>query len=449
MLLDALDFILLPFYLAIIYFFAKRVQEKRIVYNQVYRHYISGLFVKIFGGIALVLIYTLYYNGGDTTAYFIGGLILKKLSYVNFSGYLEIMGNNLTHETYSYFNSSTAYPQYFFDKQSFAVVRASNLISFLGSNSYMLTTVVLSVITYSGIWRLYLVFSELYPKHQKLLSYTVLFVPSVVFWGSGILKDSFTLMGACWFTYSFYNVFIKRSNLVLNSITLVLGALLILQMKPYIFIALVPGALIWFSLERVKAISNPLVKFFVAPFIVSIVIAIGAIGFSSISSSFGQYSSVDKIVEKAVVTQRDLKMDYNEGNSFDIGEFDGSIGSIFRKAPIATFAGLFFPQLWQVRNPVMLLAAIENSILLVLTIMLLLRAGPTVVFKIIRKEPLLIFGLVFSIFFSFSVGLSTSNFGALARYKIPALPFYASVVSLLYYKYLEHKENPTEELIDD
>ena len=432
MLLSLSDFLLLPFYLVIIYYIGKNFQNKRLANNPVYEYYLRGLMLKIGGGIFLVLIYTVYYQGGDTTAYFQSAVILDRLREINFSAYIEIMSNNLNQQTYSYFTSETAWPQYFFDKQSFTVVRAANIVNYVGFNSYLLTTVVLAALTYNGIWRLFLLFTELYPKYVKQLAYSILFVPSVLFWGSGILKDTLTLMGACWFTFSFYKVFIKREKIIVNAITMVLSALLILQMKPYIFIALVPGALIWFSFDKIQTITNPVVKFFIAPLIISTILGIGSLALSSISDSFGQYSSIDKIVDKAIVTQKDLKMDYNKGNTFDIGEFDGSAGSIGRKFPLATFAGLFFPQLWQVKNPVMLLAALENSFLLVLTLMVLFKVGPRKIYTQVSKEPLLIFSVVFSIFFAFSVGLTTSNFGALVRYKIPAVPFYLSAMLILY-----------------
>ena len=445
MLLNFSDLFLLPIYLLIIYQIGKNTQNNKIASNPVYSYYLKGLFLKIGGGIFLVLIYTLYYKGGDTTAYFESALVLNRLRDVNFEAYLDIMSNNLNKQTFSYFNSATAWPQYFFDKQSFSVVRAANIVNYFGLNSYMLTTVVLSFLTYNGIWRLFLLFTELYPKYTKQLSYSILYIPSVLFWGSGILKDTLTLMGACWFTFSFYKVFIKRDKMVVNFFTMIFSAWLILQMKPYIFIALVPGALLWFSFDKIQAITSPVQKFFVAPVIIATILGIGSLALSSISSSFGQYSSVEKIVDKAIVTQKDLKMEYNKGNTFDIGEFDGSAGSIGRKFPVATFAGLFFPQLWHVKNPVMLLAAIENTIILMITILLLLRVGPIKVYNQIRKEPLLTFSIVFSVFFAFSVGLTTSNFGALVRYKIPAVPFFLSSILILYQKQ-KNGDNNTEEL---
>jgi hypothetical protein len=42
---------------------------------------------------------------------------------------------------------------------------------------------------------------------------------------------------------------------------------------------------------------------------------------------------------------------------------------------------------------------------------------------------------MFSLFFAFSVGLSTPNFGALARLKIPCLPFFVASLFALRHLY--------------
>jgi hypothetical protein len=38
---------------------------------------------------------------------------------------------------------------------------------------------------------------------------------------------------------------------------------------------------------------------------------------------------------------------------------------------------------------------------------------------------------VFSIFFAFALGITTANFGALVRYKIPSVPFFLSMLFIL------------------
>ena len=79
----------------------------------------------------------------------------------------------------------------------------------------------------------------------------------------------------------------------------------------------------------------------------------------------------------------------------------------------------------------MLISAIENAFLLLLTFRVFFRLGPFRFFKTIFSSPLLIFSFIFVIFFSFSVGLSTANFGALVRYKIPSIPFFMCLLMIL------------------
>jgi hypothetical protein len=42
----------------------------------------------------------------------------------------------------------------------------------------------------------------------------------------------------------------------------------------------------------------------------------------------------------------------------------------------------------------------------------------------------------FAIFFAFSVGLTTSNFGSLVRYKIPATPFFMAALFIVRYRWM-------------
>ena len=55
-------------------------------------------------------------------------------------------------------------------------------------------------------------------------------------------------------------------------------------------------------------------------------------------------------------------------------------------------------------------------------------------FRTLRElfsDPTVLFCLIFAIVFAFAVGFTSMNFGALARYKIPALPFYFSALVIL------------------
>ncbi|MFA6924097.1 MAG: hypothetical protein WC223_07560 [Bacteroidales bacterium] len=429
-----LDIIIILFYLTVIYAVAKSIERKNIDKNHLYKYFVSGLFVKIFGGIAFCLIFHLYYHEqGDTFTYFRSSEALVNLMFKNFYRFFLVFTGDSSWETYSYFDITTSWPIYYAqDFQTFAVIRFLSPVTCLAFKNYYTTTILLDVLTYFGMWKLYTIFCKINPSLYKQFAIAVLFVPSVTFWGSGILKDSFTISFACLYTHNFYRIFIERKKLFINILGLVLAVYVIISIKPYIFLALMPGSIIWLSFNRLKSIKSRFLKVLIGPFIIGIGFFATSTLLSGLSSKMGTYSSMDKIVEKAQKTQQDLIRGEQYGsNYYNIGEFDGSMQSMLTKAPVAITAGLFRPFLWEARNPVMIISALENTVMLIFVLMVLFKVGPFRTISIISSEPILIFSFLFAIFFAFSVGLTTANFGALVRYRIPAIPFFVAGLFIL------------------
>ncbi len=111
-------------------------------------------------------------------------------------------------------------------------------------------------------------------------------------------------------------------------------------------------------------------------------------------------------------------------------------------------AGLYRPFLWEARNPVMLIAGIENFAMLLLSLYVLLLAcvaifktGPGYMLRTMFDNSLIVFSFIFAITFAFSVGLTTANFGALVRYKIPLIPFFLSGLFIVIYKFNRERVN--------
>jgi len=438
-LLEIWDFVLSPIYIFIIYQIAKARGIRKQKTEPYYKYFAPGILAKMLGGVCLCLIYTLYYGGGDTNAYHDASVCMNKLFFRNNACFWRLTFGALPYLEYSNFDASTGFPDYWRDVQSWQVIRWTCFFEFLGFRCYILTTIVLAAFTYFGIWRLYKVFMYYFPELDRQIAIAILFVPSVLFWGSGILKDTYTLSAAGLLTYCFHQVFILKKNRARGIFMAILASSLILKIKPYIFLGLVPGALLWISSQRIKDIKSPMVKILIAPVIFGFSIVLASVGFGQIKGDLGQYSSVDNILQKATATQKDLKQDYNKGNSFDIGEFDASISGIIKKLPVAIFAGLYRPTLLDVRNIVMLLAALENSVMLFILIRTVYRSGIRHFYSMVAGEPIVFFSLIFSAFFAFSVGLTTSNFGSLVRYKIPAVPFYFAAMLII-----QDKEKKTE-----
>lgn len=433
--LSVFDILLPPIYLVIVLAYAYVITKKNIRTNPEYKYFIPGLIARILGAIALGLVYFFYYKGGDTTNYHESAVAYVNLFFENREDFFWGWLGNAKGYDWSFFNEKTGWPVYTHrDSHSFFVVRLLIPLMAISFNSYFTCAILTAVVTYGGLWKLYQTFLQEFPEIKKELAIACLFVPSCVFWGSGLMKDSFTLSAVGWFTYSFYHFFIKKKWKISFGFYLIVSSLIILAIKPYIFFALLPGSILWLSNQQIKKINHAVIRFLAAP----ILLGIGAIGgyfaLVEMGDNLGQYK-VDNVLEKAVVTQKDMKADYYGGKSFDIGEFDASLGGVTSKAPIAIFSGIFRPGIWDVKNAVMAVSSLENTYLLLLTIFLLIKLKFFGFFILIRKNPLLLFAMLFSIFFAFSVGLTVANFGSLVRLRIPELPFFVSGIFILKHLY--------------
>lgn len=186
-----------------------------------------------------------------------------------------------------------------------------------------------------------------------------------------------------------------------------------------------------------------------APILILISAGIGYFVLGAIGNSLGDYR-IDNVLSKAQTTQMDLKQDYYGGASFDIGDFDPSIAGIIGKAPKAINAALFRPYLWESYNPGMVVSGLENFVILLFSIFLLIKIKVFNLFRLMFRHHFLFFSITFSIFFAFSIGLTTSNFGSLVRYKIPAIPLYVASLFIIKETYESlHKEDKERSLVNE
>ena len=432
-----LDFIVLPVYLIVILMAANIYSGKKMVEQPFYAYFTLGLLVKIIGGLGVALVYTLYYPGGDTTEYFRNVTALQNLAFYDLSSFWYVMTETASNSSMLYFNNETGYACYARDPKAWAVVKMALPLVVLSFQSYLTTTVLCATVSFAGIWKLYKVFVLEFPELKKEMAISFLFIPSVFFWGSGLLKDTFTLSALGFFFSSLYYLIVRREKVVASIIIVLVSAYVIMAIKPYILVGLFPALIIWLVQLSVGKINVKTLRVLAVPFV--LVVGFGFVYWLMMimGESLAEYQ-VESILEKAQITQRDLKSDYYKGNSFDIGEFEANISSILAKFPIATFSAIFRPLIIESNNFVMFFSGLENLILLIFAIRVLISVKILGFFRFFFKHHMLTFSLFFSIFFAFSVGLSTSNYGSLVRYKIPSIPYF--VASLFIIRHLKAKE---------
>ena len=191
--------------------------------------------------------------------------------------------------------------------------------------------------------------------------------------------------------------------------------------------------MLWYFFEHLSNIRSRVVRWIATPAVAVFAIGSSYFAVDQISKEHYRYS-FRKLAHTAEVTAKWINYvsTVEQGSGYVLGDFDYSLTGMIRKFPLALNVTLFRPYLWEVRNPVMLLAALESVFVFMITVYVALRVRSNV-FTIIRRNPFLLFLLLFSISFAFAVGFSTYNFGSLVRYKIPMIPIYLSALSILYY----------------
>ena len=445
------DFIVFFIYLLPIFLIFFIIKRKNEDLNPAYKYFLSGFSVKILLGLVFTFIYLFYYQSGDGISYFWSTRALCKLLIVDPKTALSIIFlDERTSENWRAFNNFTDFPlvSYYRGKDSFGVVRFTSFFMSAGFNLWLPTLLLLNVYLYRGIWKFFLLVNKFFPGNMKWNAICILFVPSVLFWGSGIMKDSYTLSCSLWLVTNMYYCFIERKKFMNNFLMLILNGFILVTLKPYVFVAIIPAAMIWISFLYIKKIKNKALKFIATPGIIALGVVAGLLILRIFASSLGTYGDSQSMLNQAQVVQQDLIRGEQYGkNYYDIGKFDATIGGVLKKAPMAIIAGLYRPFLWEARNPVMLISGLENFTILIFSLFIIFRIGLKSVYKVIIKEPLIIFSFIFSFIFAFSVGLASANFGALVRYRILCEPFFLiALVSTFYLIRKQSKEKTLEEI---
>jgi hypothetical protein len=192
-----------------------------------------------------------------------------------------------------------------------------------------------------------------------------------------------------------------------------------------------PALILWFFFYRIGRIRSLVAKVMVAPAL--LVIGGGLAYWVALKAGEdNKRYALDQIAETAQVTAYDIRYwtGKDAGSGYSLGELDGTFSSMIKLAPQAVNVALFRPYLWEVKNPLMLLSALEALLLLGLTLRVIIRNKFIHLGQSIRS-PIILFCLGFAIIFAFGVGISTYNFGTLSRYRIVMVPFFLMALFLL------------------
>ena len=435
------DFLLLPLYLALFFYFIKR---KAAVYGdiEIRKIFFIAFGLRMFGSVAYSLLVQYYYGFGDSFTYYKGSDFIH-----------EQLAQNVGNIKY-FFSSATEFQQWYNIEvgdiglsgylgitSANAIMKISALLSFIAFNKFMIISLFFGLFSFAGQWKLFQVFNDFNKgKNQKLLAYAVLYSPSIWFWGSSLMKDSVCL-GAVGFLVSiFYMVIIKKQFSLRDWLLFPFLIYLIYIIKSYIIIIFVVSLIAVIFVRYIWKLKNLLLRIAVISlFLVGSVLFVLLTDFSAeindmVQESYVQVQNYQKNYENI------QNSDENSMAGFELKNLDPSLSSMIIKSPTVIFTCLYRPFLWESKKIIILFTSLESTLLLVLTLYLIFKTRFIGFFMIIFSNQLILFSFVASILFALIIGFTTFNFGTMTRYKIILLPFYYFVLVAVYGKMMEQKE---------
>ncbi|HEV7783322.1 MAG TPA: hypothetical protein VGO58_18730 [Chitinophagaceae bacterium] len=425
------DFYKVPFSLLLIYVFAFRVKAKYKYKDQlIEKYFITGLSFRLIATFVYTLVISYYYQGGDTGGFYQALKDIQLAVNNNFSilsqVYTEIKLDR-TSELAAYFeyDGFGITHLYMYHVSNYMVPRFGLPFSFLFGQSYLCISFCCSLFAFGGCWRIFKLFYSLFPHLHKKIAVATLFLPSLLFWSSALMKDSITMGALGFFIYGFYQLFFQKKKILINIIIVTLSAFLLFYVKPYIILCAVPAFLVWAYLLLNRNIKDKGFRMFATVIFTACTLAGSAFFMQKIASSEVASQYATQNILKAVESQQNTySYSPDAGSTFKALEFDNSVGGILKLFPLGIINSLFRPFPWEVRSPIMALTALEALLFLWLTIACIRHTSFKNFRQVLSNNPSIVFCFMYSILFAGLVGMSTLNFGTLARYKIPALPFF-------------------------
>ena len=428
------DLYLVPLCLLLLYILGA-IMRRKYEKTDIQRYIIPALSIRFVCAFLYTLVLAYYYGFGDSYNYYQGVLDMHKAVFDDVSILSDIYSKislDRDGRLYSYFRyDSYGFTHYYMlEPRTYMVSKMGLPFSILFNKSFLCISFCISFFAFLGSWRILKLFYDMYPHLHRKLAIAILFLPSVLIWGVSLLKDPICLAAMGFFLYASYSLLIKKKRITSSIVSILISGFLLLNLKPYILICTAGVFLLWVFLRFREGIKEPVLKN-VSTILFSIV-AVGA-GYLMVNQlttdeTTSKYSTeqILNTIEATHSTFNRVGSSFEEGgrSNFSVGTVNNSVLGTILLFPLGVVNTYFRPFPWDVRSPIMILAMLESLAFLILTLKCFSKIGLGKTFSYIFSDPLITFCFVFAIVFGGIIGITTTNFGALVRYKIPSMPFY-------------------------
>lgn len=427
--MDYADFLLFPVYVAVFYLYL-RYRRNKIPDPVLQKYYLPFFWIKVIATLFAAL-FNFYIVRADSFGLFyteghnLYQLILSDIANIKL---FFIAGKDFDVDLVADRDLAGHYR----GESTYLIIKLVAFFSFFTFGKYLLVSLFFSILCFLGVWKLFKFFYHLYPHLNKQLSLAILFLPSFVFWSSGVLKEAISVAALGWITYNLFFLFYDKKHKAAHLVGFFISSYLLFTVKSYILLSYLPFMILYLISLKLQSFKSRFKKIFVAGFIIAVCLVTYVNLIATVKSNIGGFA-IDNLFEQ-VKNQKKVFEEMSDvaESYFSTGStFDGTFSSFLKASPGAIVATFYRPFIWESKKLSTLISSLESLVIMLFTIWVLFKAGILSIIKSLFKNPTILFCLLFSLVFAIFVGITTLNFGTLVRYKIPCLPFYLIALILI------------------
>jgi hypothetical protein len=366
-----------------------------------------ALTIKLLAGIAIGLIYKNYYVAGDTFILFDQARSQTYLLAHHPADFLDFLWRENVGE-WKGVNRSTF------------LIKIISIFNILSVNNYWITSLWFSFISFLGAWYFFKKVTRFFTDAKLQAAFAFLFFPSVVFWSSGIIKESLSLAGLFFLAGVYLEAMMGKTPTGRDLVYALLGFVVLWNLKYYWVAVFLPvtitSCIVQYSSVRLRLASVSAALVWVVVFFLLVLAA------SLIHPNFYPGSFLRVLVENnsafTAISDPSNLVHYNS--------LSPSWWSVVINVPWALISGLFRPFVWEADNVWKMATAFENVWILVLFLSSLVHVRD---FLSSPNKLLTLSVVVYVLSLCVFLALSTPNLGSLARYKVGFMPFFIFLIT--------------------
>jgi len=130
------------------------------------------------------------------------------------------------------------------------VTRMNAFLMLFTFGKYEAQAMFMVLLSFIGEWLLYRSFKAYFKGKEFLLLLILLFIPSVYFWTSGVLKESIVVFLLGTFVYSAFKLLLKKERKLKYILIFIVSVFLFVFIKPYVLLIVVFPVLIFIVVQE-------------------------------------------------------------------------------------------------------------------------------------------------------------------------------------------------------